>query len=65
LIPKRPENLTRIVREVGELFAAQGRPVVVPPNVQPDVERANRDEKDFWDEVFRRLTPEERAWFRG
>ena len=37
---------------------------MLPPDREPDVEKENRDEKEFWDEVQRRLSPEERAWLR-
>jgi hypothetical protein len=51
------------VREAAEEFRTQGR-MVTPPDVEPDVEKANQEEKDFWDEVERRLTSEERAWLQ-
>jgi hypothetical protein len=67
LQPKPPnltQNLHRAISEVNELFGAQGRPVPVPPDVEPDMAKANRDKGDFFAEIDKRLAPEERAWLR-
>jgi hypothetical protein len=58
---QRPPNLTQIVREVADEFAARGRPLPVPPDVELDTREANRLDTEFWDEVVRRLLPENRA----
>ena len=49
-IPKRPESLARIVREVNEEFAAQGRPLPLPPDETDD-----KLDGQFWAEVDRRM----------
>jgi len=52
-------KLTRIVREVADEWAAQGHPLLVPPDVYPSVEEENRQDREFWAEVNRRMAERE------
>jgi hypothetical protein len=52
-------NLSQIFIEVGDSFAAQGRPLPTPPDLEDEeLDRA------FWTEVWSRLTPAEREWLQ-
>jgi hypothetical protein len=55
----RPERLLNLVRQVNDEFAAEGRPLPLPPD--PDDAELDRE---FWDRVALRLTAEERQWLR-
>ena len=47
-------SLTTVVRDVARDFAAQGRPLPVPPD-RVDAATENALDREFWDEVDRRM----------
>ena len=53
-------SLTKVVRDVARDFAAQGRPLPVPPD-RMDTATENARDREFWAEVDRRMAELERA----
>jgi hypothetical protein len=53
-------SLTTVVRDVARDFAAQGRPLPVPPD-RLDADTENALDREFWVEVDRRMAELERA----
>jgi hypothetical protein len=52
-------SLTKVVRDVARDFAAEGRPLPVPPD-RVDADTENALDRGFWDEVDRRMAELER-----